>query len=161
MTSIDQLRDLMDGATEQQKPIFEAAIKALEAIEPEQESLLGRWATYTGDSPDIPRRVLITSCGWDADGCTSVAWPVAPDSDGPKHAAVDMGELTPDPATLTTEEDYRSAPVGTVAASATTVFIRELEDSDELCWGSSLAEAFSPGELAGTPLTVLRWGDGK
>lgn len=83
--------------------------------EPEQESLLGRWATH----PTYGRGI-ITDVEPSADGDVEFAFPDAGDCETRTSSIqVTLDEIDLDPATLTTTEDFEDSPEGTIAEAAT------------------------------------------
>lgn len=161
MSKIDELRALARDADDVQKPVFEAAIAALEALEPEPEpepeGLFGRWARYTGAVEDIPPQVLIVSDHPDNDGLVQVYYRDDERAEGAGDTFVYLDNLVVDPATLTTEQDFKNAPRGTVVAKNGRVWVRVCNG-----WDSNNGETWHPGDMADYgECTVLCWGWGE
>lgn len=121
--------------------------------EPEQESLLGRWATHptygrgiiTSDKPDTFKEVRFTIRNDEF-------------TDGADQLFVRFDDLTLDPATLTTTEDFEHAPDYTIAEEL------EYEQTVFMKHGASWFPigddtAIDPGNMA--PCRVIRWGNGQ
>ena len=121
--------------------------------EPEQESLLGRWATHpehgrgiiTSDKPDTFKEVRFTIRNDEF-------------TDGADQSFIRVDYLTLDPATLTTQQDFDKAPVGTI-----------VEDSKipQDVYMKSGAVWYVTGDTCGTlsegmpTCRVIRWGNGQ
>lgn len=122
--------------------------------EPEQESLLGRWATH----PTYGRGI-ITDVEPSADGDVEFAFPDAGDWDTKTTSVMaEVDELTLDPATLTAEQEFGKAPVGTIVENTKTpqdVYVK------------SGAVWYITGDTLGTlsegmpACRVIRWGNGQ
>lgn len=132
--------------------LTELKAQAQEQQEPEQESLLGRWATH----PTYGRGI-ITDVEPSADGDVEFAFPDAGDCETRTSSIqVTLDEIDLDPATLNTEQDFEDAPEGTIAEELEyeqTVFMKHgshwfpIGDDTEI----------ESGDMA--PCRVIRWGN--
>ncbi|MEO5307959.1 cell division protein ZapB [Corynebacterium sp. c8Ua_99] len=121
--------------------------------QPEQESLLGRWATHpkygrgiiTSDKPDTFKEVRFTIRNDEF-------------TDGADQLFVRFDDLTLDPATLTTGQDFEDAPVGTIVEATK-------EPHDVYVKAGPLwyiaGGSFSTLSEGMPACRVIRWGNGK
>lgn len=121
--------------------------------EPEQESLLGRWATH----PEHGRGIIASD---KPDTFKEVRFTIRNDefTDGADQSFIRVDDLTLDPATLTTAKDFNDAPEGTIAeimVEPKGVYVKK-----DNVW-------FGAGEEYPTPVQslakarVIRWGNGQ
>lgn len=126
-------------------------LRQQEQQEPEQESLFGRWATH----PDYGRGI-ITSIKPDSNGEVRFAYRNSFYTYGVDALFVRVDDLTLDPATLTTIEEFKSAPIGTIIECTNgDAFAKDKEG----LWNDEFNDKNMNNYCA--PARVIRWGDGK
>lgn len=128
-------------------------LKAQAQEQPEPASLLGRWATH----PNYGRGIIASD---KPDTFKEVRFTIRNDefTDGADQSFIRVDDLTLDPATLTTQQDFDKAPVGTI-----------VEDSKipQDVYMKSGAVWYVTGDTYGTlsegmpPCRVIRWGNGQ
>lgn len=121
--------------------------------EPEKEDLFGRWATH----PEHGRGIIV-SCKPDGDGDVRFACLNGSYTDGVDTRFVLPESLDPDPATLTTEQDFESAPEGTIVEGTTGLHDVYLKCQSYWLVAGDIEEA-NPTTFP--PCRVIRWGNGK
>lgn len=142
----------MSSSIEVPRELIEAedweAIRKL--IEPE-EPLFGRWATHQELG-----RVLVMS---ERDGANSVyvKWRDEDSYSGFSSEWLHVKKLAFDPLTLTTREDFKNAPIGTIVSRPNFTATEKYEDS--LWCGLTLRNNLQMAER-GT-WEVVRWGQGE
>lgn len=121
--------------------------------QPEQESLLGRWATHpkygrgiiTSDKPDTFKEVRFTIRNDEF-------------TDGADQLFVRFDDLTLDPATLTTAKDFEDAPKGTIVEA--TERPHDIYVKAEVRWYiAGYTSTISSKDIPAC--RVIRWGNGK
>ncbi|MBC6792658.1 hypothetical protein [Corynebacterium sp. LK26] len=129
-------------------------LRQQEQQEPEQESLLGRWATH----PTYGRGI-ITDVEPSADGDVEFAFPDAGDCETRTSSIqVTLDEIDLDPVTLNGEQGFGKAPVGTIVEN-----IKTPQD----VYVKSGAVWYITGDTLGTlsegmpACRVIRWGNGQ
>lgn len=114
--------------------------------------LFGRWATH----PEYGRGIILSNRP-NVDGEVSFAWPDETEADGADMLWVEPTDLTIDPATLSTVEDFEDAPTGTIIANEDDAIIKNKDGYAPWCgWYSNedIFDAFAPAQ-------VIRWGNGE
>lgn len=152
MTNIDDLQERISSA-EAVLEALKTELQELKNQEPEQESLFGRWATAPNG-----QRVLIVEHEWDEDGLIAVVGPTHAGSRETEKIVVSRDQVTLDPATLTTEQDFENAPVGTVVEEIG----NEMETYMKFdgAWGvAGLAKGILHRHMPAC--RVIRWGNGQ
>lgn len=152
MTTINDLESRISSA-EATLEYLKADLQALKNQEPEQESLLGRWAT-------LPKhgRGIITSIKPDSNGEVRFIYRNEIFTDSTEWLFASVEHLTLDPVTLNGEQDFENAPEGTI--------VQEFE-CEEMAFMKSDGAWFAFGDTldwasrAMSPSRVIRWGDGK
>lgn len=158
MTDIKDLETRIEGAEDvivvlnDEIAELKTHLQELKKQEPEQESLLGRWATHQTrgrgiiiyDKPDEEGDVRFAH-RIEGEGGTS--WPL-----------VRLADLTLDPAPLTTADDFDKAPVGTIVEAAK--YPKDVAVKTEDGWYRAggmhaIAVEYMPS------CRVIRWGNGK
>lgn len=121
---------------------------------PEQESLLGRWATH----PTYGRGIT-TDVEPNADGEVEFAFPDKEDWDTRTTSVmVEVCDLDLDPATLTTQQDFSNAPEGTIAEA--TEYPHDVAVKIEDGWHRARGRyAIAAGYMP--TCRVIRWGENK
>lgn len=141
-STLEMLRGELEELRQQQQP------------EPEQESLLGRWATH----PKYGRGI-ITDVEPNADGEVEFAFPDKEDWDTRTTSVmIEVDELTLDPATLSTTEDFDKAPMFTIVENIKEprdVYMKHVHVWDVIGDDRSTLIEEMP------PCRVIRWGSGK
>ena len=141
---------LRDGLNE-----LKANIKELKEQEKdkEQESLLGRWATH----PTYGRGIIASD---KPDTFKEVRFTIRNDefTDGADQLFVRFDDLTFDPVTLTTTEDFEDAPEGTIAES--TMYPKGVVVKTEDGWYRAGGMHAIAVEYMPT-CRVIRWGNGQ
>lgn len=141
-STLEMLRGELEELRQQQQP------------EPEQESLLGRWATH----PKYGRGI-ITDVEPNADGEVEFAFPDKEDWDTRTTSVmIEVDDLTLDPATLTTAEDFQDAPEGTIAEP--TMYPKDVAVKTEDGWYRTGGMHAIAVEYMPT-CRVIRWGNGQ
>lgn len=108
-------------------------------------NLFGRWATH----PHIGRGIIISEHP-DQDDFVQFA-------SGESWQGVPLNDLTLDPETLTTVEDFENAPAGTIVANGgRSPYVKRVPGN----WEDTFNGVHSAVKLAGISLKVLRWGWG-
>lgn len=132
--------------------VSEGILVPPESLESPPEPLFGRWATHTKYG-----RGICTSARTFDNGLVWVSFLDDDVDDGVCPERVPVAELDFDPLILTTVEDFKSAPEGTIV---------DRENSSpvvrtEIGWGDQLG-AYANDFLAEYgPWTVARWGRGE
>ena len=121
--------------------------------EPEQESLLGRWATHK-----VYGRGIIISDKPDGDGDVRFAYLNRSYTDHVDTRFVLPEHLDLDPATLTTTEDFDKAPVGTIVEAP--MYPKDVAIKTEDGWYRTGGMHAIAVEYMPT-CRVIRWGNGK
>lgn len=122
--------------------------------QPEPASLLGRWATHPEHG-----RGIITDVEPNADGDVEFEFPDKEDWDTRTTSVmIEVDELTLDPATLTTAEDFDKAPVGTIVEAP--MYPKDVAVKTEDGWYRTggmhaIAVEYMPA------CRVIRWGNGQ
>lgn len=120
----------------------------------EPASLLGRWATHPEHG-----RGIITDVEPNADGDVEFAFPDKEDWDTRTTSVmIEVDELTLDPATLNTTEDFEHAPVGTIVEA--TEHPHDVIVKNEVAWYKAGDKRAIAVEYEPT-CRVIRWGNGK
>ena len=98
--------------------------------QPEQESLLGRWATH----PEYGRGIIASD---KPDTFKEVRFTIRNDefTDGADQLFVRFDDLTLDPATLNTVKDFNDAPEGTIAEMMIEPKDMYVKKGQRLAWG--------------------------
>lgn len=126
-------------------------LKEKQDKQPEPESLFGRWATAPNG-----QRVLIVEHEWDEDGLIAVVGPTHAGSRETEKIVVSRDQVTVDPVTLTTIEEFKSAPIGTIIECTNgDAFAKDKEG----LWNDEFNDKNMNNYYA--PARVIRWGDGK
>lgn len=120
--------------------------------EQEQENLLGRWATH----PEYGRGIIV-SCKPDADGEVRFAYGTSRYTDHVDTRFVLPESLDLDPLTLTTLEDYRNAPFGTIIECPD----GDVYVGDSIEWHGYSGEYGSKAMVSIGTSRVIRWGNGQ
>ena len=129
-------------------------LKAQAQEQPEQESLLGRWATH----PTYGRGI-ITDVEPSADGDIEFAFPDAEDCETRTSLIqVTLDEIDLDPATLTTEQGFKEAPEGTIVEAAE--YPHDVAVKTEDGWYRTGGMHAIAAEYMPT-CRVIRWGENK
>lgn len=116
-----------------------------------QEGLFGRWATH----PEHGRGVIISVYPYE-DNTVRFSYLDGDFECGSVHEYVFLADLTFDPATLTTANDFEDAPEGTIAEEAE--IPHDLYVKDGSLWWRSCGVAATP--LEDMPVCrVVRWGN--
>ncbi|ALA68441.1 hypothetical protein [Corynebacterium lactis] len=155
MTTINDLEERINGV--------EAALNEMKAdladlkeqeSEPEkpQGSLFGRWATHP-----VHGRGIIGSRHSDEDSEVLFAYISEHGRTGAIWVYVRTSDLTIDPATLTTVEDYRNAPVGTIVEDHN----GDVYVGDSIGWHTYDGEYDSKEMVGMGTARVIRWGGGR
>lgn len=121
MTTIDDLEMRIEGAEDaltfvkDQLAGLKTHLQELKEQEKdkEPESLFGRWATAPNG-----QRVLIVEHEWDEDGLIAVFGPTHAGSRETEKIVVSRSQITLDPVTLTTAQDFQDAPEGTIVEAS-------------------------------------------
>lgn len=139
-STLEMLRGELEELRQQQQP------------EPKPESLFGRWATH----PERGRGIIISDKRR-FDGKVTFSWKDDTAEDGASELWLSIEDLTLDPATLTTQQDYQDAPVGTIVTNAKDEFVWVKHDG---YWHASGFGRISSANLAKRESTsrVIRWG---
>ena len=117
---------------------------------PEPESLFGRWATHKERG-----RVLIIS---DRPDCTNTVATIVQGVATESMCWADIDNLTLDPATLNTTEDFEKAPVGTIVEA--TEYPHDVAVKIEDGWHRARGRyAIAAGYMP--TCRVIRWGENK
>lgn len=121
--------------------------------EPEQESLLGRWATH----PEHGRGIIASD---KPDTFKEVRFTIRNDefTDGADQSFIRVDDLTLDPATLNTVKDFNDAPVGTIVEMMVEpkgVYVKK----DNVWFGAG--EEYPTPVQSLTKARVIRWGNGQ
>ena len=117
---------------------------------PEPESLFGRWATHKERG-----RVLIIS---DRPDCTNTVATIVKGVATESMFWADIDNLTLDPATLNTTEDFEKAPVGTIVEA--TEYPHDVAVKIEDGWHRARGRyAIAAGYMP--TCRVIRWGENK
>lgn len=119
----------------------------------EQESLLGRWATAPNG-----QRVLIVEHEWDEDGLIAVAGPTHAGSRETEKIVVSRDQVTLDPATLNTAQDFEDAPEGTIVEAP--MYPKDVAVKTEDGWYRTGGMHAIAVEYMPT-CRVIRWGENK
>ncbi|MDK8726765.1 hypothetical protein [Corynebacterium amycolatum] len=130
-----------------------AELTELKAQEPEQESLFGRWAEH----PELGRGFLISDRP-DSGGDVRFACRKDGFTDGTGWIYVRLANLTLDPLTLTTEQDFESAPEGTIVEA--TMYPKDVAVKTEDGWYRTGGMHAIAVEYMPT-CRVIRWGNGQ
>lgn len=140
-STVEMLRGELEELRQQQQP------------EPEQESLLGRWATHpkhgrgiiASDKPDTFKEVRFTIRNDEF-------------TDGADQSFIRVDDLTLGPLTLNTVKDFKDAPDGTIIeimVEPKDVYVKK----DNAWYGAGENYATSSQALA--KARVIRWGNGQ
>lgn len=121
--------------------------------QPEPESLFGRWATH----PDYGRGI-ITSIKPDSNGEVRFAYRNSFYTYGVDALFVRVDDLTIDPATLNTADDFDKAPEGTIVEATTELHDVYLKCQSYWLVAGDIEEA---NHTTFPPCRVIRWGNGK
>ena len=150
MTTINDLENRITELSEKLQELKnDLENQKQQQTKPEPESLFGRWATH----PEYGRGIIISKRPYD-DGEVVFAWPDETFEYRSKGRFVDFADLTIDPATLTTIQDFDDAPTGTIVEDEYGVIYKKSSDSNwSGLYASNMAEV--------SPVHVIRWGDGK
>lgn len=119
----------------------------------EQEPLLGRWATAPNG-----QRVLIVEHEWGEDGLIAVVGPTHAGSRETEKIVVSRDQVTLDPVTLTTAEDFDKAPEGTIVEAA--IYPKDVAVKTEDGWYRTGGMHAIAVEYMPT-CRVIRWGNGQ
>lgn len=132
-------------------------LRQQEQQEPEQESLLGRWATH----PTFGRGIVIYEKPYPEDR-VRLAHRVKPEEEEVEGETawplVHLTDLTLDPVTLTTAKDFNDAPEGTIAeimVEPKGVYVKK----DNVWFGAG--EEYPTPVQSLTKARVIRWGSSK
>lgn len=121
--------------------------------QPEQESLFGRWATH----PEYGR-VIVTCDEPDGDGDVTILFRNSELPAGGDWGYTELEEITLDPVTLTTEQDFEDAPEGTIVEA--TMFPKDVAVKIEGGWHRAGGMHAIAVEYMPT-CRVIRWGENK
>lgn len=159
MTKIDDLQERVNSAEKifdafkSELDELKAELEALKNQEPEQESLLGCWATHK----EYGRGVIFSSEPND-DGYVRIAYRNDSCMGGAETCYARPEDLDLDPAILTTGQDFEDAPEGTI--------IEELGGEESVhvkgnskWWEAGTSIGWVSDEVA--PSRVIRWGNGQ
>lgn len=126
-----------------------------------KENLFGRWATHTapgrGDTRIDRGRGIIISAHPDQVGLVRFIYEEENRAGGTDCVWVGIDDLTIDPAHLTTLEDFRTAPEGTIVADSL-VSAHQKVDADQ--WESHNDLLTDKQMAASSPWKILRYGWG-
>ena len=159
MTSIKDLQERINSAEKifnvfkSELDELKAELEALKNQEPEQESLLGRWATH----PTYGRGIIV-SYKPDSDGDVRFAYRNSSYTDGVDTRFVLPESLTIDPATLTTAQDFQDAPEGTIVEGP--MYPKDVAIKTEDGWHRTGGMHAIAVEYMPT-CRVIRWGNGQ
>lgn len=138
--------------------ITEPALFALLDKLDQAPSLLGRWATH----PDYGRGIIASD---KPDTFKEVRFTIRNDefTDGADQLFVRFDDLTLDPVTLNTTEEFENAPEGTIVETGDMRICHKVKKNAWLRNGSETAYThLGMTSLAECiPSRVIRWGDGK
>ena len=124
---------------------------AIRELLPKPESLFGRWVTH----PKYGRGIIISA---HPDPVGDVWFARAEPFIGKPWAEVLLKDLTLDQVELTTTEDFKDAPEGTIVAhNEDYPFVKNGQGD----WWDAYHNVYDEKELAGTSRKVLRWGWGE
>lgn len=160
MTKIDDLQERVNSAEKifdafkSELDELKAELEALKNQEPEQESLLGCWATHK----EYGRGVIFSSEPND-DGYVRIAYRNDSCMGGAETCYARPEDLDLDPAILTTGQDFEDAPEGTIIEDIT----------DPRCVAMKIRGIWYLAGLGGAAVTseqmppcrVIRWGNGQ
>lgn len=140
-STLEMLRGELEELRQQQQP------------EPEQESLLGRWATH----PTYGRGIIASD---KLDTFKEVRFTIRNDefTDGADQLFVRFDDLALDPATLTTQQDFDKAPEGTIAEAV--IYPKDVAVKTEDGWYRARGMHAIAVEYMPT-CHVIRWGKGQ
>ena len=121
--------------------------------EPEPESLLGRWATH----PKYGRGIIASD---KPDTFKEVRFTIRNDefTDGADQSFIRVDDLTLDPVTLNTTEDFEKAPVGTIVEAP--MYPKDVAVKTEDGWYRTGGMHAIAVEYMPT-CRVIRWGENK
>lgn len=159
MTSIKDLQERINSAEKifnvfkSELDELKAELEALKNQEPEQESLLGRWATH----PTYGRGIIGSSKP-DTNREVRFAYPNETFTDGTEWLFVLRESLTLDPVTLITTDELQAAPEGTIAES--TMYPKGVVVKTEDGWYRAGGMHAIAVEYMPT-CRVIRWGNGQ
>lgn len=129
-------------------------LRQQEQQEPEQESLLGRWATH----PTYGRGI-ITDVEPSADGDVEFAFPDAGDCETRTSSIqVTLDEIDLDPVTLNNAKDFEDAPEGTIAETLKEP--RYVYTKARGVWYATGSKYYIPSHEV-RECRVIRWGNGQ
>lgn len=152
MTNIDDLQERISSA-EAVLDVLKADLEDLKQQEQQEpESLFGRWATHPEHG-----RGIIGSGKPDDDKEVRFIFYCDNSVDGVKWEYERLGDLTLDPLTLTTLEDYRNAPFGTIIECPE----GDVYVGDGIEWHGYSGEYGSKAMVSIGTCRVIRWGNGK
>lgn len=152
MTDIKDL-ELRIKSAESTLEMLRGELEELRQQQPEPESLFGRWATH----PDYGRGI-ITSIKPDSNGEVRFAYRNSFYTYGVDALFVRVDDLTLDPVTLNTTEDFEDAPVGTIVESAE--YPHDVAVKIEDGWNRARGRyAIAAGYMP--TCRVIRWGNGQ
>lgn len=152
MTSIKDLENRINSA-EATLEYLKAELEELkqQEPEPEKEDLFGRWATHKEYG-----RGIIVSVKPDGEGEVRFAYRNSSYMDYVDTRFVLPESLDLDPVTLTTIEEFKSAPIGTIIECTNgDAFAKDKEG----LWNDEFNDKNMNNYYA--PARVIRWGDGK
>lgn len=152
MTSIKDL-ELRIKSAESTLEMLRGELEELRQQQQESESLFGRWATH----PKYGRGIIINDKP-DSVGIVRLFFRSEKRTSGTDVFFASVKNLTLDPVTLTTTEDFEDAPEGTIAES--TMYPKGVVVKTEDGWYRTggmhaIAVEYMP------PCRVIRWGNGK
>lgn len=159
MTKIDDLQERVNSAEKifdafkSELDELKAELEALKNQEPEQESLLGCWATHK----EYGRGVIFSSEPND-DGYVRIAYRNDSCMGGAETCYARPEDLDLDPVTLTTADDFKDVPQGTIV-EATTAPHDVYVNNGERWWVAGEIAAASPAKMP--TCRVIRWGENK
>lgn len=159
MTSIKDLQERINSAEKifnvfkSELDELKAELEALKNQEPEQESLLGRWATH----PTYGRGIIV-SYKPDSDGDVRFAYLNSSYTDHVDTRFVLPEHLDLDPATLTTAQDFQDAPEGTIVEGP--MYPKDVAIKTEDGWHRTGGMHAIAVEYMPT-CRVIRWGNGQ
>lgn len=151
MTNIADLEKRINSA----ETVLDALKAELEELkqqeQPEQESLLGRWATH----PKYGRGITL---GVDSNGRVEMAIPCQEHFYGVRYVYPPRADLTLDPATLNTAQGFKDAPEDTIAEATTEPHDVYVKTGKLWYVAGDITEA-NPTTMP--TCRVIRWGDGE
>lgn len=152
MTDIKDL-ELRIKSAESTLEMLRGELEELRQQQQEPESLFGRWATHPKHG-----RGIITSIKPDSTGEVRFIYRNESFTDSTEWLFASVDDLTLDPATLNTAEDFEDAPVGTIVENIKIpqdVYVKSGAVWYRARGMHAIAVEYMP------PCQVIRWGNGQ